>query len=321
MHFRGVGVIPRVVGFLFLACGIAAAQQMCSSTFLVTAMNQKTNQPLDGLSSSNFHAKVKGREAVIRAVAPAPQHRRIVFVLDRSGSMTGALNDPQIGRYDPNALEERTLEDALRGIPKDDAVAFLAFAGKFSSKTEFVTPDAARQRSLAMMRWKPTGAGQKNRTALWDNLDSALRMLTPHAPGDTIIVLSDGGENSSKLSKRKVRKELLSSGVEVLAMVIANPIAATPEERGGPIALFDLAKETGGVSRATGYGMAGMGAVLLPVLPEELVRLLSHQYEVSVAAPCAEKPESLRMEVGPLGAGVRARLFYPQSLVLRAAAP
>ena len=67
---------------LFLATCAGMAQQPCSSTVLVTALDQNTNQPIDGLSANDFHAKLKGREIPIRAAAPPPTELRFVFVLE-----------------------------------------------------------------------------------------------------------------------------------------------------------------------------------------------------------------------------------------------
>ena len=59
--------------------------------------------------------------------------------------------------------------------------------------TEFMTPDSAKAKLPDILAWSP----EKNnelRTPLWDNIEFALAILKAHASGDTIVVISDGGD-------------------------------------------------------------------------------------------------------------------------------
>jgi hypothetical protein len=282
---------------------------------LVTVLDEKTNQPIDGLTASDFQARVRGREILIRAVAPAPVQRRILFVLDRSASMTSTMYEDSLERFKPNSLEKLTLEDALSAVPSSDRVAFRAFAGKYSKQTEFMQPSAAPGRVPEILSWKPKGRGPKWKTALWDNLDAALRMLTPHKPGDVIVAISDGGDNMSRLSEGKVREELLSAGIPVLAMVVVNSLVASPSDLGGLLSLLDLTKATGGAASAAGSVVPGIDrGFILQGLPDQLVRQLTHQYALELDVPPMRKPEKWKLGVGSLNDGRKARLFFPRFL-------
>ena len=305
----------KFVGLLF-TCAILTAQQPCRSTMLVTVLDQNTNQPIDGLSASDFHAKDKGREISIRSVASSPSERRIVFLVDRSGSMTHTSQEPSLKHYDPNVLEKLTLADALSAIPSADSVAYLAFSGKDSHQTEFMQPTEAMKKMPEILAWKPGGKDSKNRTALWDNLDAALRVLTPHKSGDLIVVTSDGGDNLSSLPEAKVRDELLHAGVPIMAMVVPPPLDAPREERDGLLAMLDLVKTTGGVVRLAGSAMPGLDPeVVRSVRPSQLIQDLAHQYQLEVDAPLIEKPEKWQLDVGPLESGKKPHLFYPRYLI------
>src|ERR1019366_260119 len=185
---------------LLLATCAAMAQQPRSSTVLVTVLDRGTNQPIDGLASNDFRAKVEGREISLRAVAFPPTDRRFVFVLDRSGSITNT-DDHRVLHYDPDKLMKLFLVDAISAVPKGDTVAFFGFAGQYSHQTEFIQPAKALEDISEVMNWKPEGKGDKHRTALWASILAALRMLSPPRPGDVMVVISDGGDNLSNVSE------------------------------------------------------------------------------------------------------------------------
>ncbi len=316
MRFRSSAAVSLALCALLLKCGIATAQRSCRSIVFVTALDQNTNQPIEGLTASDFHPRFRDRELPISAVSSPPLGRRIVLVLDRSGSMTYASHRPPIGNYDPNSLMKLALGDTLPAIPSGDSVAFLAFAGKYSSHTEFMQPTAALEKMPEMLKWKPEGEGNKTRTALWDNLDSAMRMLIPYKPGDLIVVFSDGGDNLSSLPEGKLRDELQYANVPIMAMIVPLPMSAPPPERDGMLMLLDLVKTTGGVARIAGSPGARIDPdVVLPVRPDQLIRLLARQYELEIDAPWVGRPERWQLGVGPLESGKKARLFYRRNLL------
>jgi hypothetical protein len=303
-----------VMACLFLTTGAGMAQQPCSSTVLVTALDRNTNQPIDGLAANDFHAKSKGREISIRVVAPPPSERRFVFVLDRSGSMTRA-GDPRDSHYDPNHLMKLILVDALFAVPKGDSVAFFAFAGQYSHQTEFMQPAKALEASSEILAWKPEGKGDKLRTPLWAGIDSALRMLSPRRPGDLMMIISDGGDNRSSVSEVQVRGKLLSAGVPILAMVLARPNLSTPEEREAQQSLFDLVKATGGTAGVIGTPVPGIDLdAIVQVRPSQLISQLAHQYELELDTPSIQKPEKWELGLKSLEPGRMVKLFYPSFL-------
>jgi hypothetical protein len=302
MRFPCIHAISLVPCALLIACGIAAAQQPCRSTALVTVLDRKTNQPVDGLLARNFLVKFRDREISVRAVAPPPAERRIVFVLDRSGSMTYVSNDPSAGRYDPNLRLRSALGNALSAIPGGDTVAFLAFAGKFANQTEFMPAAIALRRMPEILKWKPEGAGQKGRTALWDNLDSALRILTPHKAGDVIVVISDGEDNFSSMSDGKLREELVAVSVSLLAMLVTDPFAPTPVDPRLPN-LLDLVNATGGTATKLGVPplLIADPDVVLPVRPSQLILQLTHQYDLELDYSPIQSPQKWQLSVTLFG--------------------
>jgi len=316
MRFRNSEAISLVLCALLLRCIVGMAQRPCRSTVFVTVLDPNTNQPIDGLTASDFHPKFRGRELPIRALGSSPSGRRIVFVLDRSGSMTHASDEAPFGHYDPNSLEKLALGDALSNVPTSDSVAFLSFAGQSSSHTGFMQPAVALERMPETLKWNTEGKENRSRTALWDNLDAALRMLLPYKSGDLIVVISDGGDNLSKLPEGTVRDELLYANVPIVAMIVPPPLSAPHPLFDGLLTLLDLVKATGGGARIAGSPTGGIDPeVVLPVRPGQLIRLLAHQYELEVDAPSVGKPERWQIGVGPLESGKKVRLLYRRNLL------
>jgi hypothetical protein len=323
---RSILLCAAFAGLLSSDC-TGIAQQSCRSTVFVTALDQKTNQPIDGLTAGDFHAKLKGDELLIRAIAPPPKNRRFVVVLDRSGSMTGSpdfpIPKPDRQRYDPNLLAPLALRDALSVISKGDLVAFLEFAGLHSRQTEFVEPKTALQRLPEILAWSPAGKGPpKGRTPLWDNIDAAMRMLSPHQTGDSIVVVSDGGDNLSRLREGQVQNELLNAGVAILAFEVASPMGAMAQKEDGARNLLGLANATGGAGTAHGFIRRGQDLELaLPVRPSQLILQLAHQYGLELETPVHQNQEKWRLGIASSRSEGKVKLLYPHFLSVCPPAP
>jgi hypothetical protein len=308
-----------VVAIVFSMSCKLAAQHSCQTAVSVMVLTEK---PMNSLTISDFHATLKGHELAIRKIEPLPSTRRFVFVLDRSGSMTNRTN--QHHSNDPSLLVNQALDQMISAIPDSDSVAFTAFAGRESERTEFMQPVLAKAWIAEILAWKPQGKGDSLRTPLWDNIHSALSMLTPHKSGDVIVVISDGGDNQSKVSSLEIQDELMKAGVPVLGVVLIKPSAATQEEREGPLALIDLTEATGGTAlvgdlESSGFRRSG-NLPTLPVLPIQLISQLAYQFLFDLDMPDTQKPQKFQLSVKP-ETGAKVSLFYPRTLYPCSATP
>jgi hypothetical protein len=308
---------PTLLYILSLVCsavGHLDAQSSCPITVPVIGFNEKTGATIDPLSTSEFRARFNGREIPIRAIANPPATQRIIFVLDRSGSMTYPWSN---SADHPKILANQALSEAVSAIPNRDVVAFLAFADKFSQQTEFMTPDSAKAKLPDILAWNP-GKNSELGTPLWDNIDAALKMLNIHASGDTIVVISDGGDQMSKLSRSQLEDKLLAAGVQVFAIVVTNswqtPSLQTPEEAAGPPTLAEFAETTGGafviVDRPLNHPDPKGHS---PDRASQMLSLLAYQYHLTIEVP-VHKPGKLRLTLNGANAGKEIRLLYPQVL-------
>jgi hypothetical protein len=229
--------------------------------------------------------------------------------------MVGVRSAPDsLGRYDLNGLMRQDVEEALDAIPIGDSVAFLAFSGEDSTRTDFANLTAARAETSSILAWWP-GKG-KHRTPLWDNIEIALQMLGPHAAGDVIVVVSDGRDNASTISMNKVGNDLLRIGVPVLAILVTDPYARPTEERIDPRDFGRLAEITGGTTAAAdGRLDAAFPLGTSPLQPNQLISLLAHQYELQMETPPIQKPEKWQLKADSTAAGSTLNLLYPRYLL------
>jgi hypothetical protein len=304
---------PTLLYILFLVCSAIAhldAQSPCPITVPVIGIDDKTGAVIGKLSASDFRAKVKGGEIPILAITNPPTTRRIVFVLDRSGSMTSPRSDSVDS---PRTLANQSLSEAVSAIPSSDVVAFLAFAGKSMSQTEFMTPDSAKAKLPDILAWSP----EKNnelRTPLWDNIEFALAILKAHASGDTIVVISDGGDNMSKLGESRLEGKLLAADVQLFAVAVTSTSWQTPEEAEGPPNLAKLAEATGGAFVIVDKPLNNPDPKShSPIRASQMLSLLAHQYDLTIEIP-AHKPEEWQLTMNADNIRKRIRLLYPQFL-------
>jgi hypothetical protein len=275
------------------------------------------SEPNGGLAANQLLATLKGNKIAIKEVKSPPASRRFVFVLDRSGSMEGVRRAPDsVGHYDLDRLMRQDVEEALHAIPIGDSVAFLAFSGGQSTQTEFANPAMAHSELPAILAWRPEKGLGSHKTPLWANIEVALQMLSPHRAGDAIFAISDGRDNMSKLSKNKIQNELLTSGAQILAVMIANPYMHTMDSEDGLRDLAQLADSTGGAAAFGDPALEVRSSVGAQPLfrPDQLIPLLTHQYELEMETLPIQKPEKWELKANSPAAGRKLDLLYPRYL-------
>jgi len=90
----------------------------------------------------------------------------------------------------------------------------------------------------------------KGRTALLDAIYLAMHtMKKAKNPRKAILIISDGGDNSSRYTETEIRNAVREADVQIYAIGIYEPVssrARTPEEMAGPGLLQQVSEQTGG---------------------------------------------------------------------------
>src|SRR5450432_244491 len=156
----------------------------------------------------------------------------IGIVFDTSGSMGPKLEKSR----------QSVTEFFKTANPEDEA-----FLVEFNDRPELVTPFT---HNLEEIQNRLTFTQSKGRTALLDGVLLALRtMKKAHNPRKALVVISDGGDNSSRYTESELKNLVKESDVQIYAIGIYEPVQSrgrTPEELAGPGLLTDVSEPTGG---------------------------------------------------------------------------
>lgn len=273
----------------------------CSEASVLVEVYGPQGQPALGLQANNFRAKHGGKTLHILKVTPWSGPARVVLLFDLSGSAT----------VEPNLtpIEKSIGLDIVRQAPTSMSLAMAVFA----SRTEMVAPFSAGTATVenkvenldALARRVPKNS---RRTALYDAVEFAVGMFGHPRLGDAICIISDGGNNASKISRQEAERVLLANGVRLFAVVLPDSRPSrdrTPEQEEGPINLDKLAENSGGV-RYVLRGSTPFELRLSPAqwservfhVPHAFDKVITQGYNLEIALPRAiRKPERWKLEV------------------------
>jgi len=197
------------------------------------------------LSKENFHLRVNGKPVVVLDARYSLAPRRIVVLLDMSGSM--GSEDAPAGKW---RIAQEAAENLLTETPDDVPIAMLTFSSKVLNVFDF------SQRRAAIANWlKESASPQRKRkypvqTALFDAVFEALKLLQPFQPGDAVYAITDGGDNASQASATKTKLALLQSGVRLFGFLFVEPsrppYSGSQKEQDGTVSFLSIVNDTGG---------------------------------------------------------------------------
>ncbi|MEJ5368542.1 MAG: VWA domain-containing protein [Bryobacteraceae bacterium] len=190
------------------------------------------NQIVTGMEKENFRLFEDKVEQEITYFASFDAPISIGLVFDASGSMGNKL---QKSRQAAAAFFKTA-------NPEDEF-----FLVQFNDRPQLVVPFT---REVEEIQNRLTFTQAKGRTALLDALYLAMQTLKKgRNPRKALLVISDGGDNSSRYTETEIRNLLKEADAQVYAIGIFEPIGSrgrTAEELAGPGLLSDLAEMTGG---------------------------------------------------------------------------
>jgi Ca-activated chloride channel family protein len=190
------------------------------------------NRFVTGLDQDSFKVFEDKVEQKIVSFGSEDAPLSIGIVFDTSGSMGPKLEKSR----------QAVSEFFKTANPEDEA-----FLVEFSDRPELVTPFT---HNLEEIQNRLTFTQSKGRTALLDGIYLALHtMKKAHNPRKALIVISDGGDNSSRYTESEIKNLVKEADVQIYAIGIYEAMSArgrTPEEMSGPGLLGDVSEPTGG---------------------------------------------------------------------------
>jgi VWFA-related protein len=121
------------------------------------------------------------------------------------------------------------------------------FLIEFNERPQLVTDFTS---SLEEIQNRLTFTQAKGRTALLDAIYLGLnQMKKGKNPKKALLIISDGGDNSSRYTEREIKNLVKEADVQIYAIGIFEAMGSrgrTPEELNGPGLLTEVAEQTGG---------------------------------------------------------------------------
>lgn len=183
---------------------------------------------VQGLQVSNFTVMDEKNPQEIISFSRESAPVSIGIVLDMSGSMQKRI-----------ATAHSAVREFLRTIEPADEVFLVTFSDRAMLATDFSSDDADISGTLLATR--PSGG-----TALFDAVALAIHhMRGARNERRVLLLISDGGDNHSRLAARDLREILEESDVQIHALGIHGGGTVMEEMRGEEILKY-LAEMTGG---------------------------------------------------------------------------
>jgi uncharacterized protein YegL len=207
-------------------------------SILINVLDRDGNAVGD-LERANFRVRVNGKAAQVLEVCYSVAPRRIVVLLDVSGSMRGVSERNKTWQIARDALRE-----LLDQTPHDVPLALLTFSNQVHDVFDF------SQGRPSIAAWLQQDASQRpniqGHTALRDAILVAVKMLQPVRPGDSMYVITDGDDTDSHVSSSETKRALQESGVRLFAFLLATSVYPSDEETRGRDEFLGIARESGG---------------------------------------------------------------------------
>jgi Ca-activated chloride channel family protein len=244
------------------------------------------NRLVTGLEKENFRIAEDKVEQKIQQFSSEDAPLSVGLVFDTSGSMGNKMEKSR------QAVAEffKTMN------PEDEA-----FLVEFNDRAALVL---GFTRSTEEIQNRLTFTQARGRTALLDAVYMGLHtMKKAHNSRKALLIISDGGDNSSRYTETEIKNLVREADVQIYAIGIYEPVSSrgrTAEEMGGPGLLSEISEQTGG--RA--FGVENLGE--LPDIAAKIGLELRNQYILGYSPSNQERDGKYRK--------VKVTLSQPKSL-------
>jgi Ca-activated chloride channel homolog len=190
------------------------------------------NRFVTGLEKEHFRLFEDKTEQVISQFSAEDAPLSVGIVFDTSGSMGSKLQKSR----------QAVAQFFKTANPEDEF-----FLIEFNDRPQMIVPFTT---STEEIQNQLTFTQSKGRTALLDGIYMAMStMKKARNPRKAVLIISDGGDNSSRYTETEIKNAVREADVQVYAIGIFESIAArgrTTEEMAGPGLLSEIAEQTGG---------------------------------------------------------------------------
>jgi hypothetical protein len=235
--------IVLLFSVLVSALPTPAQNESCLRRIVPVTVMDSAGRPILGFAPADFQSKFRGKPIKILSIIPDDRPRRVVILLDTSGSMSG---EPRGHKWEIARAIATHLVDAH--LPST-SLALLFFSDQVHEQIGFSDGIPTVAKRLLDISANPDYV-KKNvlgTTALYDAVLAALHLLDAPGFSDSIYLITDGGDNKSRSNQRDVRRALVSSGVRLHASVLAPTDDRVPEDLLGLSDITEMTTATGGV--------------------------------------------------------------------------
>ncbi len=200
-----------------------------TQVLIPVGLRDKKGRVMEGLTAADFELFDNGvRQTIIQCMLEKGA-RDTVIVFDQSESMR-----PEVAAV--NQAVRTFVKEAAEG----DRISVIAVR---DSADVNIAP--TRDTDQVLSELGPVVA--EGRTALFDGVYLALdRLLKARAPQSAVLILSDGGDNSSRYHARDLRNIAIEAGATIHSIVTSPPGFPLSPESQGQATMKLLAEETGG---------------------------------------------------------------------------
>jgi hypothetical protein len=258
--------------------------QECTRTLPITVVNRVTGLPVDYFKTDQLHARAGNLSVPILSVGRLTAGRVLVLV-DDSGSMGYA-----------STLMKNLGPTLVRDNPTGSQLAFGFFHGQIVINPRFTADhheldEVIKQHDLVRT---PLGG-----TRLFDAIHEGLQLFGQTRFGDTMLVITDGIDSTSKIGRGSLESQLKVSGVRVFSIVLSENnghqeerdwLAKIANTSGGAVYTVYVA----GVNYADAEWRKRTYDVLLILWEKTILRGLT----ITVRAPAETKKGQWKLEIG-----------------------
>jgi hypothetical protein len=281
---------------------------------LVNVLERTTGQPIRDLTKDNFLVRVNGQPVEVLDATYSAAPRRIVVLLDVSGSMNRQGDESEMDKWH---IAHDAVAHLLAQTPRDVPIAMLTFSNLVRERFDFSQNRDVISNWLKRYSDRPPKLKHKEvETALLDAILDGLSLLQPVQPGDALYAVTDGGDNASHVSISQTKGALLGSGVRLFVFLLAS--AGTVEERTGVDLVVGFSGDSGGMTlgdplRPSPY--RGSDREIIEAFTRDLNSCVSQFWTLQIAAPVSNKERKLKLEIEDHGKPRNdVQLTYPRLL-------